>query len=587
MKGFFEKILFIDLSKRSSEIRSLNPNIYSLYLGGKGIGTYLLFKENQPKIDPLSPLNSIIFTHGPATDTGLLGSSRYGVYTKSPQTGIYSESYSGGDVSIPLSRTGFDAIVIKGALDKPGFLEITDKGVNFFDAKDIWGLEIYEAEDKLLKRVGKKGAQAIVIGPAGERLIKFSVIANNYWRSAGRTGVGAVLGSKKLKGIVFHGEKRREIYDPKRIKEINEIIIENGKDDPRIEGYQKMGTSILVSIMNELGGFPTKYWSKGTLNGWENVSGESLIERCEISSRSCPDCFLSCSKQSTVKYGRHAGLTVGGPEYETIYAFGGLCMITSIEEIIYLNDLCDRLGMDTISAGNLVAFAIEATKRKKISFKIEYGDVDAIAKLLEMIAKKEGIGEILANGIIYASKKWDLQNLAIHVKGLEPAGYEPRILKGMGLAYATSDRGACHLRSSFYTKEISGEVDPSMINGKAKLLVEQEDRLTLFDALILCRFYKDLIGWEEIIEIVHALIGTRYDQNGLRKIAARITDLARHYNLREGVTKADDTLPRRLLSETLGDKKRGITKKELNLMLKQYYQMRGWSKDGIPPMPAI
>ena len=204
-----------------------------------------------------------------------------------------------------------------------------------------------------------------------------------------------------------------------------------------------------------------------------------------------------------------------------------------------------------------------------------------------MIAKKEGIGEILANGIIYASKKWDMQNLAIHVKGLEPAGYEPRILKGMGLAYATSDRGACHLRSSFYTKEISGEVDPSMINGKAKLLVEQEDRLTLFDALILCRFYKDLIGWEEIIEIVHALIGTRYDQNGLRKIAARITDLARHYNLREGVTKADDTLPRRLLSETLGDKKRGITKKELNLMLKQYYQMRGWSKDGIPPMPAI
>jgi aldehyde:ferredoxin oxidoreductase len=207
---------------------------------------------------------------------------------------------------------------------------------------------------------------------------------------------------------------------------------------------------------------------------------------------------MACSKLTRVKNGRHRGLRIGGPEYETIYAFGCLCMVDSIEEIIYLNDICDRLGLDTISAGNLAAFTIEASRRGVIDEKLDYGDADGIARLLEKIAFREGVGAILAQGILETSKAWRLEDLAIHVKGLEPAGYEPRVLKGMGLSYATSDRGACHLRATFYQSELSGQVDPDQIRGKAGVFVEDEDRMTLFDTLILCRFYKDLLDWDDL-----------------------------------------------------------------------------------------
>ena len=249
---------------------------------------------------------------------------------------------------------------------------------------------------------------------------------------------------------------------------------------------------MLVSIMNTIGAFPTQYWSKGTLEGWEGISAESLMERCQVSSIACPSCFMSCGKISEVKQGRHRGLRIMGPEYETIYAFGGLCMVNSIEEIIYLNDLCDRLGIDTITAGNLAAFAIEASKSKKIKDNLHYGEVDGIAEILTKIAYRKGVGRILSEGVRHAAKVWEMEEEAIHVKGLEPAGFDPRVLKGMGLAYATSDRGACHLRATFYKSELSGQSPPGQIKGKTKLFVDYEDKMTLFDALILCRFYRDL-----------------------------------------------------------------------------------------------
>jgi aldehyde:ferredoxin oxidoreductase len=286
---------------------------------------------------------------------------------------------------------------------------------------------------------------------------------------------------------------------------------------------------------------------------------------------------MACGKISEVKEGRHRGLRIRGPEYETIYAFGGLCMVKSIEEIIYLNDLCDRLGMDTITAGNLAAFAIEASKSKKIKDKLNYGDVDGIAEILIKIAYRKGIGRILSEGVRYASTVWGMEGEAIHVKGLEPAGFDPRVLKGMGLAYATSDRGACHLRATFYKSELSGQIDPDQVKGKAKLFVDYEDKMTLFDALILCRFYRDLITWKDLQEIVKSTCNLSLKKKELKTMASEIVNLARAFNQQEGVTKKEDKLPRRFFREVLQETGKTIQPKDLEVMLKEYYALRGWN----------
>jgi aldehyde:ferredoxin oxidoreductase len=576
MQGFFNRLLRVDLSTRKTTVEPIPESVLHDYLGGKGLGSYLLLKENPPRVDPFSPKNHLIFTLGPLADTPFYGSSRYAVFTKSPQTGIYSESYSGGKITLPLSRTGYDAIIIEGRSRDPIFLEIGDEKVNFHSASNLWGKVTYEAEKAILKKIGKEGAGALVIGPAGENLVKFAVIESENWRSLGRAGIGAVMGSKKLKGIAFHGKRRREVADPSALRKLAQEFKARVKDNPTVTSYKKFGTPMLVSIMNTIGAFPTQYWSKGSLEGWEEISAESLMERCHVVSSACPHCFMACGKISEVKKGRHRGLRIMGPEYETIYAFGGLCMVKSIEEIIYLNDLCDRLGMDTITAGNLAAFAIEASKSGKIKEKLDYGDADGIAEILKKIAYRRGVGQILSAGVRHAAAVWGMEEKAIHVKGLEPAGFDPRVLKGMGLAYATSDRGACHLRATFYKSELSGQIDPDQVKGKAKLFIDYEDKMTLFDTLILCRFYRDLISWNDLEEIIRFTCGLSLNKRKLKGMASKVIDLARTFNQREGLTKKEDKLPRRFFREVLGESRKTIQPQELEFMLKEYYQLRGW-----------
>ncbi|MFC2063413.1 aldehyde ferredoxin oxidoreductase C-terminal domain-containing protein, partial [Chloroflexota bacterium] len=322
--------------------------------------------------------------------------------------------------------------------------------------------------------------------------------------------------------------------------------------------------------------FPTKYWSRGTYDKWEEISAEALLDKCKVKPVSCPKCFLACSKLVEIIDGRHKGLIIEGPEYETIYAFGGLCLIDDLREIVYLNDICDSLGIDTMTAGNLAAFTIEAGRRGNIDEKIAYGDVDAIAELLKKIVNRDGIGNTLAEGIVHTSREWGLEDLAIHVKGMEPSGYEPRVLKGMGLAYATSDRGACHLRATVYKAEISGMMPPDQIEGKAELFIDFEDRHTLFDALIVCRFFRDLYPWEKIAEIIAGTTGMRLDKDGLKKIAANITNTAREYNQREGMTSEADTLPKRFFRESLSDSGKSMSKDEFDTLKRDYYNLRGW-----------
>jgi len=581
MKGFFKRLIIIDVSSQEVTIEPIKEDLLKQYMGGKGLGTRLLLDHNPPQVDALGPDNRFIMGIGPATDSKLYGSCRYGIYTKSPLTGFYGESYSGGSVAISMSRTGYDFVILKGASDHPVWLEISETDVKFHDADDLWGKESYETEDLVKERCGVKGCGALVIGPAGENLVRFAVVKNDYWRSAGRCGMGAVLGSKKVKAMVFHGSCQREYHDPEKIKTYAKKMLHELKDHPATKIYKSQGTPVMVAGLNKAGAFPTKYWSMGKCEHWEKINAQSMKERLDPKPRACRTCFMACGKFVTVKEGRHKGLQLEGPEYETIYAFGGLCMIDSIEEIVWLNDICDRLGMDTMSSGNLIALAIEASQRGKIKEELAYGDANVVADLLYKIARREGLGGLIAEGIKTASAELDMEDVAIHVKGLEPAGYDPRVLKGMGLAYAISPRGACHLRSTFYKPELSGMIDPDQVEDKAEMFLDFEDRCTLFDTIIFCRFYRDFYTWEELASVFEMTTGESFSKSDLQAMAARITDDTRRFNLREGLTVKDDRLPKRFLEEKLENGK-GITEDEMNYLVQDYYKLRGWDTKGIP-----
>jgi aldehyde:ferredoxin oxidoreductase len=588
MFGFYNMVLRIDVTQKSFELQMISDEVLAHTLGGKGLATHLLLENNPQGVDPLSADNHIIFAAGPVAGSGIWGSCRHGVFTKSPQTGFYSESYSGGRVAENIATCGFDAIMIHGASEAPIWLEICEEAVYFHSARDLWGLDTYRTEDRIKAWAKENRTEAgncgvVCIGPAGENQVSFAVIENDYWRSAGRTGVGAVLGAKMIKALAFRGKRKKVFADDRLLRDFSKRSMVESKENPGVIAYKTKGTPMLVDIMNAAGGFPTRYWHKGRFEGARNINADALHERCEVKPHACLKCFMACGRLSTVKQGRHKGLQVEGPEYETIYAFGGLCEIDSIEEIIYLNDICDRLGMDTISAGNLAALTIEAARQGRVEYRIDYGDVDAIARLLADIAARNGIGDLLARGIRAAADAWGMADQAIHVKGLEPAGYDPRVLKGMGLAYGSSDRGACHLRATFYKPELAGVVDPEKIEGKAAVFTGWEDRLTIFDTLILCRFYRDLYQWEQLATIIKSTTGLDLTQNAMRKIAAEVSDNTRRYNLQEGCSLQDDMLPRRFYKEALPENGKVITEDQMKRLMADYYAARGWDENGIPP----
>ena len=576
LHAFYGKLLRVDITGRTYQKESIPPETLKRYLGGKGLGTYLLLKNVPQGVDPLGAGNKIIFTVGPATGTVMPGSSRHGLYSKSPQTGGYAESYAGGKVAPKIKATGYDAIILEGRSEKPVFLEISDQRVKFHQAGDLWGKETYITEDIVKERVGVPGAQAVVIGPAGENLVRLACVENNYWRSSGRGGLGAVFGSKNLKAVVFHGAQKPACADEKMLKSFVKNLIANSKDLPGVVNYKKYGTPQMVALLNSAKAFPTRYWSKGVLDGWEKISGEALINNFEVKPKTCPGCFMACGDLTTVKSGPRAGLTIEGPEYETIYAFGGLCCIDRMEDIIYLNDLCDRYGMDTISAGNLVALAMEARARGINPGFPVYGDTEGAARLLGDIAFRKGPGAVLSDGIIQAARNLNLEEVAIHVKGMEPPGYDPRVLKGVGLGYATSARGACHLRATFYKPELAGMISPSVVEGKAALYIEFEDRLTIFNTLINCVFYRDLLQWDELQTIIKALTGWYYSVEELRRMANEIITMTHDFNLREGLDRASDNLPKRMYRDKLPETGASLTQEEMDYMLRDYYSIRGW-----------
>ncbi len=579
INGFFKRLLSIDLSNREWKVDPIDEDLLRKYLGGKGLATHLLLERNPKDVDPFAPENHIIFGLGPISDSPIYGSCRHGIFSKSPLTGFYAESYAGGSAAIGMSRTGFDAIILKGISESPLWLEITDTDVMFHSADALWGLDTFATESAVAKKLEPKNAAILVIGPAGENRVRFAVVKNDGWRVSGRTGMGAILGSKKIKALAFHGNQRRSWSEPDTMKDFAKGILNQWRNEPITEAYRSMGTPMMVDLVNNAGGFPARYWYQGKIKHREKINAQSIKNKCNPRPNACRTCFLACGNRIEIQEGRHKGLKLEGPEYETIYAFGGLCLIDQIEEIAYLNDVCDRMGIDTISSGNLCAFAIEAAHRGKIKEQVEYGQPSQIAALLLKIVRREGVGGLLAEGIRLSSEELGLEKIAVHTKGLEPPGYDPRALKGMGLAYAVSDRGACHLRSTFYKAELAGMIDPDQIEGKAELFIDFEDRCTLFDTLILCRFYRDLYPWDHLSKLIAMSTGITLSKKELQNLASQITNNTRRFNLREGLKPKDDRLPLRLLKETLPNGN-GITKQNINNLVDDYYKRRGWSKEG-------
>lgn len=583
MYGFFGRMLVADATSRTCCIEEISEDLYRKYLGGKGIGTHLLMERSPAGVDPLSPKNPIIFSLGPISDTKIWGGCRFGVHTKSPQTGFYAESYSGGKLAEKMSRTGFDFFMVTGASETPVYLEVTEEGGTFHDADHLWGLETYATEDALMEaHGGKTRCGAAVIGPAGENLVPFSIIANDYWRCAGRTGTGAVMGSKKVKGIVFiSGQASRPMADPKAVEAFAKKTLVETRDLPATQNYKRYGTPQMVSVMNELGTLPSRYWHNGKFSGHDQINGQTMAA-LGARPKACARCYIACGKLMKFENGPYSGLTIEGPEFETIMSLGSLLMIDSIGAIAHLNDLCDRLGMDTITAGNLIGMAMDGATRGLTPEPIAYGDIEAAEKILRQMAARIGMGATLAKGSRAAATEWGMEADAIHVKNLEPAAYDPRVLKGMGLAYATSPRGACHMRATIYKSEVSGKMAPDQIEGKAVEMIDYEDRLIIHDTFVLCRFYRDIYLWPELTKIIRITTGFDVDESDVREISHRVADLVRSFNLREGLIKADDWLPDRFFDEPLPETGAVITRADLEKMRSDYYRERGWDEEGIP-----
>jgi aldehyde:ferredoxin oxidoreductase len=574
-------LLRIDLTTRSAHEETLAPELIRSYIGGKGLGTHLLLEEVGPEVEPLSPQNKLIFVTGPINGTKMFGGNRFGVHFLSPLTNGYGECTCGGNLAPQFARTGYKVVIVEGAADAPVFLEISESGATIHSADGIWGRDAYEAESLLKQRVDVPRAQACAIGLAGENLIRFACVNHNKWHQLGRGGPGAVMGSKKLKGLVFHGEKPAEVARPEAFAALVKQLAAEGKDNPGVAAYKAKGTVQMVRLLNGVNAFPTRYWRKGHLDDFEPLTAETMIEKFLVKNEACPPCLMQCVKHCRVPDGPLEGLEIDGPEYETIYVFGGLCEIVDFAQVMRLNDICDRFGVDTMTAGNLCALAIEASRRGLIDLKLDYGDADGVAAFLEMMCRREGIGDMFADGILRVEKELGLEGIAVHVKGMEPAGYDPRKLKGMALGYATTSRGACHLRATFYKAELAGFSDPAVVEGKAEMFVDWENRLCIMDSLIYCRFYRDLVPWPFITDVVNAALGTDLSIEELQAIGNRIITESHQFNERRGFGAEQERLPAWITERATDDEAAlRVTQDEIETMRRDYYALRGW---GAPP----
>ncbi|MBI5360457.1 MAG: aldehyde ferredoxin oxidoreductase family protein [Planctomycetes bacterium] len=593
MFAYGGNILRINLTTGKYALEPVSEKLAREYLGGRGFTAKILYDELKRGIDPLGPENKVVMASGPLAGLCIPAGGKTTFASKSPATGGYGDSNVGGHLASELKYAGYDAIIIEGASPKPVFIYILNDMIEIRDASELWGKGALTAEKILKDKLGDD-FQIAIIGPAGENLVKFACVSHDFGRQAGRTGIGAVMGSKKLKAIAIKGTKSIKVKDPKALYEIGKASFQECFKHPSLKIWQDQGTSSVVDWSNKMGSFPTRNFKTGYFAEHKNINGDTMQEKTIVTNKACFGCPMACGKYAKT-HQNNKTYYVEGPEYETAAMIGGDCAITDIFDLSYANWVCDELGLDTISGGNVIAFAIECfekgiiTEKDTNGLKLRFGDIKVFEELAYHIAYRRGIGDILANGARYAAEKFnsDALKIAMQVKGLEISGYESRNAPAMLLAYMTCDIGAHHNRAWAITHDIAAGRDK--IEGKAKKVIELQHIRPMFDMLAVCRLpWVELeLNLEQYAKFLSIATGENYMLSELLEKSERVWNLTRSFFIREieGFGRKDDMPPARIYEEAVPDgptKDQFMTKAKVEQLLDDYYELRGWNKNGIP-----
>lgn len=584
-----KKLLRVNLSKGTVKQEPLNKDWLKQYIGGRGYATKLLYEELKKGTDPLSEDNLLIFANGPLTGSNVPTGGRYMVVTKSPLTGMVACSNSGGYWGAELARAGFMFIVVEGKAKKPTWLWIRDDKVEIRDASSLWGRDTHQTTDAILKELGDEKIRVACIGPAGEKGSRIACIINDKHRAAGRSGVGAVMGSKNLKAVAVKGSGTFKAANPEALRETlragMQKIKENGVTG---EGLPTYGTAVLVNIINQLGSYPYKNFQESENPGAEKHSGERLAETFLTGRTNCFACPIGCGRETALDEKKGEG-----PEYETIWALGSNCGVNDLEPIIRANYLCNELGLDTISTGGTISAAMELYEKGYIKKEelgrgpeLRFGSGEALVYWTEKMGKAEGLGEKMAQGSHRLCESYGHPEFSITVKKQELPAYDPRGIQGIGLTFAVSNRGGCHVRGYLISPEVLGipeKLDPWATEGKAQWGKIFQDLTAAIDSSGMCLFTSFALGGDDYADMLKHGAGLDLNAESLLKVGDRIWNMERLFNLREGLDpEKDDTLPMRLLTEPIpGGPAKGKLSK-VKEIIPEYYKLRGWDAKGIP-----
>ncbi|MGH7826765.1 MAG: aldehyde ferredoxin oxidoreductase family protein [Candidatus Binatia bacterium] len=588
MFGFHGRLLHIDLTAGKYYWQDIEEARLRAFLGGIGLGTSLLYDLAPPGVEPFSPANPLIFASAPLVGTGLTTTAKFAVVTKSPLTGFIADSLSSSFFALELKRAGLDALVITGRSSYPAYVSISNEKVDIKTAAHLQGKSANESEALIRCELGDARTRVAAIGQAGENRVRFATISNEG-RHAGRGGVGAVMGAKNLKAIAVRGYEETSVADPTGVEAIAEVLRQRSLGT-LTDKYRSIGTVANLAVFNRLGTLPTRNFQQSTFDHAEALSGESLTENNFSRRHGCASCTIRCERLFKSLAGEEQRL-----EYETLFALGPLCGIEDPESVLQAARLCDLYGLDTISTGGTLAWAMECAEKGLLpearEAGLRFGRADALMSAIPAIAERAGLGDLLAEGSRQAAMQLgkDAMHWAMHVKGLELPGYEPRSLKTMALGLAVSPRGACHNRSGAYEADFSGEVDRlSVDSSRGALVAASEDFAAVLDSLIICKFLRKCFTdfYAEAASLLTKVTGWPCPDTELRRIGERVHTLKKLFNLREGWQPEDDWLPPRVLTEPLPTgvaKGVGLTAAELRGMIHSYYQARGWDENGFVP----
>jgi len=592
--GYAGKILHIDLTRKEAVRKDLDFEVAKRFIGGRGLGAKILYDLLKPKTDPLSPDNILVFATGPLTGTTAPG-SKMSLVAKSPLTSGYADSTIGGFLGAEIKFAGYDAIVIHGKSLNPTYIWIEDGSVRFRDAVNLWGKGCFTTETEIKEELGDKKVRVASIGPAGERLVKIACITHEYGKQAGRCGLGAVMGSKNLKALAVRGTGEIGLARPDEFKELADETRRAILANPdALKVWRKMGTAHHVIHSNEWGALPTRNYQSGVFEKAEDISGERMKETIVLSNKTCFSCPVACGKWSEVREGLYKGTAVEGPEYETIAMLGSNCGVGSLETIARANYLCDDLGIDTISTGNVVAFAMECYEKGVIDktdtggLDLRFGNAEAYLRVIEMIGMREGLGATLSEGVRKSAQAFGKgsERFAMHSKGLEWSGYECRGAPGQALAYAIVDRGADHNKA--WCTDFFIEPWRYTIEGKPEMAAKILYHRSACDMLGICRFVAYMVGsrafmvgLEPFVKMLSAATGWSVAESDILRASERVYNLNRAFNIREGFTREHDSVPSRCFDEPVPSgptEGRRLTRQHFEHMLERFYEVSGWNR---------